>query len=166
MSHKVSAVRACSTPRKIIRVVVHGDDFTALGSKSSLDWLREVIQHRMEVKFKGRLERRRPGAVRILSRIVTVASGGLEYEADERHAAIITSGSNGEGGQDVKGDRNESRFRAVAARGKLLGSRQDGHAGRCQEDLEVHVQAGGAGLEGGEAVGEVPQGSQEGCVGV
>ncbi len=43
----------------------------------------------MEVKFKGRLERRRPGAVGILKRIVTVASGGLENEADQRHAQIL-----------------------------------------------------------------------------
>ncbi len=43
----------------------------------------------MEVKFKGRLERRRPGAVRILNRIVTVESGGLEHEADQRHAEIL-----------------------------------------------------------------------------
>ncbi len=43
----------------------------------------------MEVKFKARLERRKPGAVRILNRIVTVTSGGLDYEADQRHAEIL-----------------------------------------------------------------------------
>ncbi len=36
----------------------------------------------MGVKFKSRLQRRRSGPVRILNRVVTVASGGLEYEAD------------------------------------------------------------------------------------
>ncbi len=75
----------------------------------------------MEVKFKSRLQRRRPGAV---------ASGGWEYEADQRHTDILmrdmgidegrkgvsTPGSNGEGGQDVKRDKNESRCRAIAAR--------------------------------------------------
>ncbi len=43
----------------------------------------------MEVKFETRLERKRPGAVRILSRIATVTSGGLDYEADQRHAKIL-----------------------------------------------------------------------------
>jgi hypothetical protein len=62
---------------KSIRGVVHGDDCTALGSRAELDWLREVIQRRTEVKFKSRPQRRRPGAVRILKRIVTVAHGGL-----------------------------------------------------------------------------------------
>ncbi len=43
----------------------------------------------MEVKFKSRLQRRRPGAVNILNRIVAVASGGLEYEADQRQEDIL-----------------------------------------------------------------------------
>ena len=89
----------------------------------------------MEVKFKGRLERRKPETVQILDKTVTVAGGGLEYEADQRHAEILmkdmgidegrrgvtTPGSNGEGGQDVKGDRSESKVRAVIARGNYLG---------------------------------------------
>ena len=93
----------------------------------------------MQVKFKARLQRKRPGAVRILSRIVTVTSGGLDNEADQRHAEILTKdlgtdegsrgisspGSNSEGGHgaggDVNGDKNESKYRAVAARGNYLG---------------------------------------------
>ncbi len=43
----------------------------------------------MEVKFKGTLERGKPGAVRMLSRIATVTENGLEYEADQRHAEIL-----------------------------------------------------------------------------
>ena len=43
----------------------------------------------MEVKFKNRLERGKPGSVRILNRIVTVTKDGLEYEADQRHAEIL-----------------------------------------------------------------------------
>ncbi len=83
--------------------------------------------------------RRRPGAVRILNRIATVTSGGLHYEADQRHAEILMKdvgvgegskgvtapGSNSEGGQDltgvIKGDRGESRYMAVAARGNYRG---------------------------------------------
>ena len=91
----------------------------------------------MEVKFQARLERGKPGAVRILNRIITVTDKGLQYEADQRHAEIImramgvdesakevaTPGvSSIEGGQ-VQGDqvRGESLFRAVAARGNYLG---------------------------------------------
>ncbi len=67
---------------KDVRAVAHGEDFTVRGLRSSLDWLRGAAQRRTEVKFKARLERKRPGAVRLLSRIVTVTSGGLDYEAD------------------------------------------------------------------------------------
>ncbi len=43
----------------------------------------------MEVKFKGSLERGKPGAARILTGIVTVTENGLEYEADQGHAEIL-----------------------------------------------------------------------------
>ena len=45
--------------------MVHGDDFTVLGKRRDLDWFRGVVQSKMEVKFKQRLERGKPGAVRI-----------------------------------------------------------------------------------------------------
>ena len=50
---------------KNVRVVVHGDDFTVLGPSKGLDWFRGVVQQNMEVKFENRLERGKPGAVRM-----------------------------------------------------------------------------------------------------
>ncbi len=61
---------------KKTRIVVRGDDFTAFEPKESLDWLRRVIQSRVEVKFKAILERGSEGVVRILNRIVTVTARG------------------------------------------------------------------------------------------
>ncbi len=72
-----------------LRVVLHGDDFTALGESKSLDGFRGAIQKRTEVRFKGRLERGRLEAVIILNRNVSVTEKGLEYEADQRHAEVI-----------------------------------------------------------------------------
>ena len=40
---------------KNVRAVVHGDDFTILGKVEELDWLRQMIGQRFEVKFRGRL---------------------------------------------------------------------------------------------------------------
>ncbi len=74
---------------KSARVVAHGGDFTVLGPSKSLDWFRGVAQRRMEVKFKDRLERGKPGSVRILNRIATVTENGLEHEADQRRAEIL-----------------------------------------------------------------------------
>jgi hypothetical protein len=72
-----------------VRVVVHGDDFTVLGKKESLDWFRKVISSSMDVKFRERLESGKEGAVRILNRIVTSIKDGIEYGADQRRAETI-----------------------------------------------------------------------------
>ncbi len=151
------------------RSEAHGDGFTVPGARS----VREVTQRRMEVMRKARLEGKRPGAVRILNRIVTVTNGGLEYEAGHRLAEILmrdmgidegsrgvtSPRSNGEGGQDAKGDKSESRYRAVAARGNNLG----------QDRMDIQfadVQAGGARLEGDKETGEILEGSSESRAGV
>ena len=41
--------------KRDIIVVIHGDDFTALGYDKDLDWYREQISSRMSTKVKGRL---------------------------------------------------------------------------------------------------------------
>jgi hypothetical protein len=43
--------------QKNIRVVVNGDDFEIFGASKILDWFLAVVQQRMEVKLKSRLER-------------------------------------------------------------------------------------------------------------
>ena len=93
------------------------------------------------MKFKERLERGKPGAVRILNRIVSVGENGLEYEADQRHAEIVmrdlgvhegskglsTPGSTQESSYDQGGHSKvgefpgDSVYRAVAARSNYLG---------------------------------------------
>ncbi len=65
------------------RVVRQGEEYSGGCARSLTLWVSCIY-----AKFKSRLQRRRLGSVRILSRIVTVASGGVEYEADQRHAEI------------------------------------------------------------------------------
>jgi len=74
-------------------MAVHGDDFTVLGHKANLDWFRQKITERYEVKFRGRLgpETEDDKAIRILNRLVQWTSGGIEYEADQRHAELIVA---------------------------------------------------------------------------
>ena len=73
------------------RIVVHGDDFTVLGPEAQLNWFREQIAKRFEVKFRGRLGPAGTDekSIRILNRVVTWTTEGIEYEADQRHAEII-----------------------------------------------------------------------------
>ena len=74
-----------------VRAVVHGDDFTILGHESELDWFRKKIAERFEVKFRGRLgpTPKDDKSIRILNRVVTWTTQGIEYEPDQRHADLI-----------------------------------------------------------------------------
>ena len=65
-----------------IRAVVHGDDFTLLGHRDDLDWFKKTMETKFDIKHK------RMGAglndeksVRILNRVVTYTSDGIEWEA-------------------------------------------------------------------------------------
>ena len=74
-----------------IQLVVHGDDFTALGYEEDLNWYRKVLTQRFEAKVKGRLGpgKRDDKSMRVLNRFIHWTPSGIEYEADQRHAEII-----------------------------------------------------------------------------
>ena len=59
-----------------IKAVIHGDDFTMLGTEHDLDWFRREISQIYEVKFRGRIgpTDKDDKAVRILNRVVTWTS--------------------------------------------------------------------------------------------
>ena len=62
-------------------VSVHGDDFTAAGPKSSLDWFVTRMRERYELTCGGRLG---PGPddckeASILNRIIRWTTSGIEY---------------------------------------------------------------------------------------
>ena len=129
-------------PVRNVRVVVHGDDFTALGVRAQLDWFRGIMTKRFEVKFRGTLGPREQDekSMRILNRVVEWTSRGIVYEADQRHAEIIirelklesesksvvTPGIKNSDLVEDKDDgkllNNEesSRYRAIAARANYL----------------------------------------------
>jgi hypothetical protein len=74
-----------------IRSVIHGDDFTMLGSEEDLDWFSVKIEERFEVNVRGRLGPSEGDgkSIRILNRVVEWTNSGISYEADQRHAEII-----------------------------------------------------------------------------
>ena len=74
-----------------VNVVVHGDDFTALGNASGLDKFEKGMTDTFECKLKGRLGTGDKDAkeMRVLNRIVRVTPNGLLYEADPRHAEML-----------------------------------------------------------------------------
>jgi hypothetical protein len=76
-----------------ITVVVHGDDFSALGTDHDLDWYEASLKESFEIKVRGRLGEAcsGPQELRILNRVVSVNTQGLTYEADPRHTDLLMS---------------------------------------------------------------------------
>ena len=67
-----------------IACVVHGDDFTALGTADSLDLYEAEMCKAFECKLKGRLGHQPEDLkeIRVLNRVVTIVEAGLKYEPD------------------------------------------------------------------------------------
>ena len=75
---------------KDISVVVHGDDFTVSGPERSLEWLKDFLKARWDVKATTlRQESHQAKEVRVLNRSIGWAAQGIEYEADPRHRQVI-----------------------------------------------------------------------------
>lgn len=74
-----------------VNVVVHGDDFTALGNSDGLDKFEKGMTATFECKLKGRLGTgdNDMKEMRVLNRIVRITPDGLLYEADPRHAEML-----------------------------------------------------------------------------
>ena len=62
-----------------LSVVVHGDDFTALGTDPELDWYESQLAKHFELKIRGRLGEGCPGEneLRILNRVLKITPDGL-----------------------------------------------------------------------------------------
>ena len=74
----------------MIKTVVHGDDFTATGKLSQLEWLKDHLQSKYEIKWSIIGPRDdQDKMVKILNRTIRWTSGGITYEADEKHAKRI-----------------------------------------------------------------------------
>ena len=74
-----------------VSVVVHGDDFTALGTPEALSKYEAGMMKSFECKLKGRLGTGKDDLkqMRVLNRIVRITDDALLYEADPRHAEML-----------------------------------------------------------------------------
>ena len=78
-------------PDRDISVVVHGDDFTAMGLDADLDYYETELAKNFELKIRGRLGEGCKGdnQIRIVNRIITLTPPGVTYEADPRHVDLL-----------------------------------------------------------------------------
>ena len=129
-------------PALDVRCVVHGDDFTFLGTDSSLNEVQRCMSSRYEVKVRGRLgpSPKDDKSIRILNRVLEWTPQGLVYEADQRHSEIIIeqlglNHTNGTvttpGAKMIKSDNDDddllepqmaTKYRALVARANFVAS--------------------------------------------
>jgi len=123
-----------------VNIVVHGDDFTILGTVSDIYWVKNGLEEKYELKMRGVMGP--PGMpettqeITILNRVTRWTGEGIEYEADPRHAEIIIKELGLSGGKTVSTpgckktkieDEGEpmnaeesTKFRALVARANYL----------------------------------------------
>ena len=72
-------------------MIVHGDDFTALGADQGLNMYEAGMMKAFDIKLRGRIGTGDHGLkeVQILNRILRVVDDGLAYEADPRHVELL-----------------------------------------------------------------------------
>lgn len=76
-----------------LRVTIHGDDITALGSEAGLQWLKTQLETRYELKFGGVLGGDSGDVIHamVLNRLThfDVDNQETTYEADPKHVQIL-----------------------------------------------------------------------------
>ena len=76
-----------------IKVTIHGDDITSLGSESDLLWLKQQLETRYELKYGGMLgpDEHDVQDAMVLNRLIhyNIAGNETTYEADPRHVQIL-----------------------------------------------------------------------------
>ena len=73
-----------------VTVMVHGDDFIAVGLESQIDKTKDTLQDKYKLKTEklgaGKADKKE---VRILNKVVRYTTEGVKLEADPRHAEIV-----------------------------------------------------------------------------
>ena len=74
-----------------VRCVVHGDDFSFSGTDRALTKIEEGMSKAFMCKIEGRLGDGPTDVqqLRILNRVVTCCSWGIQYEPDPPHAEVL-----------------------------------------------------------------------------
>ena len=73
-----------------ISSLVHGDDYVSAGAPSDLDWMKQELEKKFEIKTKIIGPRSNENKeMKVLNRVIRVVEDGWEYEGDQRHGEII-----------------------------------------------------------------------------
>ena len=74
-----------------VSLVVHGDDFTALGTEDGVTSFEKGMADAFEVKLRGRLgpDAKDSKEIRRLNRVLRMTPTGIAWEADPRHVELL-----------------------------------------------------------------------------
>lgn len=95
-----------------VSLLVHGDDFCAVGPPRSLEKVRQTLSVNYKVNTEllgsddGDLRE-----VRVLNRVVQIGVVGVRLEADARHAELVVREFGLEGGRDVASPGDKDFFK-------------------------------------------------------
>ena len=77
-------------PKTNVAVMVHGDDFVAVGNKKGLAGVRGALEEKYKLKVQTLGTRKEcVREIRVLNKVVRYTDAGIELEADPRHAEIV-----------------------------------------------------------------------------
>ncbi len=77
-------------PKTKVTIMVHGDDFVAVGEERNLAATRATLENKYKIKVETLGEGEGcKSEVKILNKIVRYTNEGVEVEADPRHAEIV-----------------------------------------------------------------------------
>ena len=128
---------------KDVTIMVHGDDFVAVGKEEDLQDTEKTLNQRYKLKVEtlGN-EEKDLKEMRVLNKVIRITSAGLELEADPRHAELVVKALGLEGASISKtpgvkhssvrgqGGETEVRKQESGACGKRRVERQDGEVSR------------------------------------
>ena len=77
-------------PATDVAVMVHGDDFVAVGDKKGISGIRGALENKYKLKVQTLGEGKECSKeIRVLNKVVRYTATGMELEADPRHAEIV-----------------------------------------------------------------------------
>ena len=75
---------------KDVTIIVHGDDFVAIGSAEHLVETEEALKEKYKIKVeKLGSDKTDAKEVRVLNKVIRCTDAGIELEADPRHAELV-----------------------------------------------------------------------------
>ena len=129
-------------PREKVAVVVHGDDFIAVGRRRGLAHLKKVLEASYEIKdkiFGPDAHKGEEQEVRVLGRVLTWNNWGIQMEGDPGHQELVVQqlGLETSNAVSTPGEEDEAGEPAAAVLARRRLAEQYEEPWRSEDEEEV-----------------------------